>query len=131
MSDSQTLRAFINYAAAYAPAEKYDLILWDHGDGPVGGYGIDSHDDELDADGYARAMSFPGIVDAISGNAVTDADGDGTPDGKFDFVDFDACLMGSTEVMLALSGYADYYIASPMIEPWKGQDYRGWLNAVG
>lgn len=30
MSDPGTLKAFINYGVAHYPAEKYDLILWDH-----------------------------------------------------------------------------------------------------
>ena len=119
MSDPETLRGFINYAVSVAPAEKYDLILWDHGGGPTGGFAADEHNmhDEM--------MMFDGIIDAIGHNDVT-KDG-----GRFDIVDFDACLMNSVEYNLALSDYVDYYIASAETEPGYGQYYTGWLNKLG
>ena len=44
MKDPDTLKGFINSAKNYAPAEKYCLILNDHGSGPGRGYGLDDHD---------------------------------------------------------------------------------------
>ena len=119
MTDPDTLKTFINYCTDHYPAEKYDLILWDHGGGPTGGYGFDEncYDD--------NAMSLPQIVDAMSNNNVT---GDG---GKFDFVDFDTCLMSSVELNLLLSDYTDCYIASAEYEPGYGQDYSGWVSTLG
>lgn len=119
MSKPETLKAFINYGVKNYPAKKYDLILWDHGGGPAGGYGLDEH-----ADVY-ECMSLAGIIDSLSDNDVI------RTAGKFDFVDFDACLMNSVELNLALADYADYYIASPETEPGYGQDYKGWLNKLG
>ena len=118
MSDPETLRAFINYGVENYPADKYDLILWDHGGGPIDGFGYDTYnlDDTM--------MSLPGILDAISDNLVT-ADG-----GRFDFIDFDACLMNSVELNLALSDYTECYIASAETVPGHGQDYRGWLDML-
>ena len=144
MSDPDTLKAFINYGATNYQAEKYDLILWDHGGGPQGGFGVDEHRDDLsDSWNHPDTMSFAGIVDALSDNAVTnnDADGDGKKD-KFDFVDFDACLMNSVELALAMADYTDYYIASAETEPGYGQyygpcaerdgnQYKGWLDELG
>ncbi|MBR4627253.1 MAG: hypothetical protein IKO47_06080 [Ruminococcus sp.] len=120
MCDPDTLKAFINYSAENFPAEKYDLILWDHGGGPNGGFGIDEH-----IESGEDTMTFGGLIDAFSDNAVT-ANG-----GKFDFINFDACVMGSTELALAFSGYADYYIASPESIPGCSQEYTGWLGALG
>lgn len=125
MSNPETLKAFINYCHDNYPAEKYDLILWDHGGGPTGGFSIDQHDEDEDT------MPFDGLIKAFSENKVTDSDSDGKQDGKFDFIDFDACLMSSVELTLAFAKYADYYIASPETEPGYGQDYEGWLNMVG
>ena len=119
MTDPETLKAFINYSVEKYPAEKYDLILWDHGGGPDTGFGIDMHEP------WGDSMSFAGLVDALSDNAVTRGG------GKFDFIDFDACLMGSAELLLGLADYMDYYISSPETEPGYGQDYTGWLNALG
>lgn len=119
MSDPATLKAFINYAAENFPAQKYDLILWDHGGGPVSGFASDQHGPQ------GQYMAFAGILDALSDNAVIRSG------EKFDFVDFDACVMGGVELTLAIADYADYYIASPETEPGYGQDYEGWLNSVG
>ena len=143
MSDPATLKAFINYGATNYPADKYDLILWDHGGGPSGGFGVDEHRDDLfDSWNHPDTMSFAGIIDALSDNNVVDSDGDDTPDGKFDFVDFDACLMNSVELALAVADYTDYYIASAETEPGYGQyygpraerdgkQYKGWLDELG
>ena len=143
MSEPDTLKAFINYGAANYPAEKYDLILWDHGGGPKGGFGSDEHRDDADDWTLPSVMSFDGIVEALSDNAVTntDADGDGEKD-RFDFVDFDACLMNSVELALAMADCTDYYIASAETEPGYGQyygpcaerdgkQYTGWLDELG
>lgn len=124
MTDPEVLKAFINYGVMNYPAEKYDLILWDHGGGPTGGYGQDEHE-------FWRYMSFAEIIDAVSDNLVVDADSDGVTDGRFDFIDFDACLMSSVELCFALADYTDYYIASPETEPGYGQYYTQWLDKLG
>ena len=50
MGDADTLTDFINYGVRSYPANHYGLILWNHGGGPVGGYGSDSH---FDGDGLS------------------------------------------------------------------------------
>ena len=120
MSTPATLKAFINYCAQNFPAEHYDLILWDHGAGQVGGFGLD----ENDPSGSADLMSTAGLMDAFGDNAVT-KDG-----GTFDTINFDACLMGSVEDALLFADYADCYIASPEIIATYGQPYTHWLGVV-
>ena len=121
MTNPEVLKAFINYCAEKYPAENYDLILWDHGGGPMGGFGSD----ENDYGGGFSSMTFSQIVDALYDNTVVRGG------GKFDFIDFDACLMNGLEFDLALAGCAKYYIASPELEPGYGQDFEGWMNALG
>lgn len=129
MSDPETLRGFINYAAANYPADKYDLILWDHGGGTTGGFALDFRRPQSFFG--SNTMRFHEILSALKDNKVVDANGDGTQDGTFDFVNFDACLMGSTEIALALADYTDYYIASPDEIPGDGESYTGWLDKLG
>ena len=130
MSDPDTLKGFINYCVDNYPAEKYDLILWDHGGGPTGGFAADSRRQQVWFG--SNTMTFAEILEALKNNDVTNQ-GDGNPDndGKFDCVNFDACLMGSTEVALGLADYTDYYIASPETVPGRGQVYTGWLEELG
>ena len=41
MGVSETLAAFLNFTVENFPAQHYDLIFWDHGGGPILGYGSD------------------------------------------------------------------------------------------
>lgn len=115
MGEADTLTDFINYGVQSYPASHYGLILWNHGGGPVGGYGSDSH---FDGDG----LSLEEIREAADHSVMADS--------AFDFVAFDACLMGSVEIAGCLEGKADYVIASPELEPQDGYDYS-WMTALG
>ena len=118
MSDPDTLQKFINYAHRIAPAGKYDLILNDHGEGPEGGYGFDDHD-TANPD---ETLSVLELQQAISGSDVC-AGG-----GKFDFIDFDCCMMGNFETALALSDCTDYYLGSADIDPHATVDYTALFD---
>lgn len=124
MTDPEVLKAFIDYGAEHFPADKYDLILWDHGCGVCYGFGSEVHDRNGAYFGGA-IMSFQDFVGALAETSVV------KNGAKFDFINFDACLMNGLESNLALSDYADYYIASADTEPGFGQYYTGWLNALG
>ena len=97
MKNPDTLKGFINFAKNYAPAEKYCLILNDHGNGPGRGYGLDDHD-TANPNGM---MSVAGLKQAISESDVV------KNGGKFDFIDLDCCMMGNFEMPLALSDYIE------------------------
>ena len=125
MSDPETLKSFINFCVQYAPAEKYDLILWDHGGGPISGFAVDEHETLESVWSYRSMMTFSKIVDALADNDITENG------NRFDLIDFDACLMNSVELDLVLADYTDYYIASPETEPGYGQYYTGWLDMLG
>ncbi|MDD3334859.1 MAG: clostripain-related cysteine peptidase [Eubacteriales bacterium] len=112
MADEKTLSDFITYCAKEAPAERYILILWDHGGGPVYGYGSD----ELFGGG---SMSLVQIKQALDNANV-----------RFDLIGFDACLMATLETGLMLSPYASYLIASENTEPGTGWAYTQWLSAL-
>lgn len=109
MGAPDTLAAFVNYACEQYPAEHYALILWDHGGGPLWGYGADENykNDTLLLAEMRQAM-----------NQTRFANGE-----KLDFVGFDACLMGSVEVASVWSDYARYLVASEELEPGDGWDY--------
>ena len=113
MVSPSNLTNFIEFCETNFPANRYGLILWDHGSGSVGGYG---RDEKYPNNG---SMSLAGID-----KALTDAD------VKFDFIGFDACLMGNTETALMLTEHADYLVASEESEPGIGWYYTDWLNAL-
>lgn len=114
MTKPGTLSEFIKWGAASFPADRYDLIFWDHGGGSTGGYGYD------EKFSTAGAMSLAGINQALKDGGVT-----------FDFVGFDTCLMATVENALVVSNYADYLVASEETEPGVGWYYTDWLTALG
>lgn len=112
MVDPATLSDFIKYCKSKYPADRYSLILWDHGGGSLSGYGYDQH---YPNDG----MRLEEIAIALKNGGCT-----------FDFIGFDACLMATLETAMVLEPYADYMIASEEVEPGIGWYYTGWITAL-
>ena len=113
MTDPATLSSFIQFCKKNFPANRNELILWDHGSGSVSGYGYDEKNKS------SGSMSLSGISQALRDGGV-----------EFDFVGFDACLMATTETGLMLDKYADYMVASEETEPGIGWYYTDWLTAL-
>ena len=114
MTDPSTLTTFIQYGKKNFKANRYALILWDHGSGSVAGYGYDERNPR------AGQMSLAGLNTAFKNGGL-----------KFDFIGFDTCLMASVENALMASNYADYLVASEETEPGIGWYYTDWLTALG
>lgn len=114
MTDPTNLTKFIKYCDTNYPANRYFLILWDHGGGSVSGYGYDEKNTR------SGSMNLAGINNALKNAKVT-----------FDFIGFDACLMATAETALMLDPYADYMIASEETEPGIGWYYTNWLTELG
>ncbi len=110
MAAPQTLTNFINDTAAAFPADRYNLILWNHGGGTLSGFGYDEYYPD-------STLTLASLDDAFSASNV-----------KFDFVGFDACLMATAETALMLEPHADYLIASQELEPGTGWYYTDWLS---
>ncbi|MBQ1518695.1 MAG: peptidase C11 [Ruminococcus sp.] len=114
MTDPDNLSNFIKFCAKNFPANRNDLILWDHGGGSVSGYGYD------EKNAKKGSMDLAGINKALKNGGV-----------KFDFIGFDACLMATAENALMLNEHADYLIASEETEPGIGWYYTNWLTKLG
>ena len=111
MVSAGTLSEFIQYCTGHFPANRYMLIMWDHGGGSITGYGYDelfTSKGSMALDAFNQALSDGGC--------------------KFDFIGFDACLMANLETALVSEQYADYLIASEATEPGTGWYYTRWLS---
>ena len=113
MTNPSTLAGFIQFCANKYKANRYGLVLWDHGGGSVTGYG---YDEKYKSSG---SMSLDGINTALENGGV-----------KFDFIGFDACLMATAETALTMANHADYMIASEESEPGVGWYYTNWVTAL-
>ncbi len=109
MLTTEALSDFISWSAEEFPAERYFLVLWDHGGNIPNSYGVDE--------------IFPNDTLYISqmGQAINDAG------VHFDLIAMDACLMGTMEMAMGVAPYADYLVASEYSEPGYGHYYTDWL----
>ena len=109
MGEAETLLGFLDFCSENYKTDHNMLIFWDHGAGPVYGYGVDEvyKNDTMTYSEMSAAMS----ASSFSGK------------NKLDLVGFDACLMASLEYANLFSDYADYMVASQEIEPGLGWDY--------
>ena len=117
MSDPATLQAFIDYGAANYPAEKYDMILIQHGGGPALGWG---RDDVFPREPGKVMISVDEICGALKQSAVE----------RFDILCFYACLMSSVEDAVMFSPYADTLVLSEENLPMKGIEFSGMLEML-
>lgn len=129
MADGQTLVDFVTWAVESYPADKYVLIMSDHGIGWPGGWS--------DPDPAGRISSNIPIVSALGDElylmeldaALTDIR-DATGIDQFELIGMDACLMGHVEVFSALAPHARYAVASQEVEPALGWAYTGFLGEL-
>ncbi|MBP3891638.1 MAG: hypothetical protein J6D29_05645 [Solobacterium sp.] len=108
MSEKDSLEDFLKWAKEAYPADRYMLVLWDHGGGFSLGFGVD----DLNKKQNGSTMLMHDLVDAIKNSGM-----------KFDLIGFDACLMQTIENAVALEPYADYYLASEEVEGGLGWYY--------
>jgi len=115
MGDPQTLVDFASWAITEYPAEKYLLVIWNHG----GGFRSPAYTTKDIAWDYTSgrdSITMPELEDALF--AIS------TQMGKnIDIVGMDACLMAMTEVAYQIKNYADIMVASEENEPGDGWPY--------
>ena len=129
MSDPQTLVDFLNWGIKTFPADKYVLIMSDHGMGWPGGW--------TDPEPRSGRRSETPLAQAI-GNAMylQDIDAalqtvrDQTGLDAFELIGMDACLMGHMEVFTMLAPHARFAAASQEVEPAVGWAYTAFLSQL-
>ncbi|MDR1121458.1 MAG: hypothetical protein LBM08_11130 [Dysgonamonadaceae bacterium] len=102
-ASGEVLRTVIQDVVAGFPAESYGLILWSHGTGwlPEGVFENLNRQKEIQSFGKDgnREMSIMELAESITID--------------FEYIIFDACLMGGIEVFYQLRNKANIVIASP------------------
>lgn len=116
MGDPQTLVDFAAWGISNYPAEKYALILSDHGSGWPGGW---SDPDPVEG----SELYLIEIVQAL--DAIQQVSGQ-----KLELFGMDACLMSQIEVYTAVQPYAHFAVASEETEPALGWAYASWISKL-
>lgn len=117
LSDPRTLTTFVNYAIQAFPADKYGLVLWNHGGGPVWSYATD----EWAPKGTKSRIDVPDLHKALANSRLAKQ--------KIDFIGFNCCLMATAEVASAVKDFAHYFIAAEESIPGFGWDWR-WVRSL-
>ncbi len=111
MGDPQTLRDFVAWGKANYPADRYVLILWNHGNGWKRSPG----------DSLTRGFSY----DDESGNSINTWEiGQALQGQTFDILSWDSSLMQMMEVAYEARTHASYIVGSEESPPGEGLPYH-------
>lgn len=114
MGDPDTLSDFLRYSISSAPANRYMLILWDHGGGPV--FGL-CNDENYEKDSLSLQELKTGLQNGLGSV-------------RLDIIGFDCCLMNCVDLCADLYGLADYAVLSQELVSGTGLDYDGWMKPL-
>ncbi|MBU1355114.1 MAG: pre-peptidase C-terminal domain-containing protein [Candidatus Edwardsbacteria bacterium] len=124
MGNPQTLADFAKWAIQNYPANKYSLVMWDHGDG-----WYKSDDGSPIFKGFSNDNSHGSVIDISNGEIANALSQIKTYLGRnLDHVGWDACLMGMWEVLDIAKGYANVANVSEEVEGAAGWYYTNFLN---
>lgn len=126
-ADPQLFSKVLRDALGGYPAPSYGLMLFSHGTGwlPAGSYSNPRRYDNTKA-GLRSIMDDAGHEMEIADFAAA------IPDGQFDYIVLEACLMSGVEVAAELRGKADYLVASSaeILSPGFTSVYDGLLDCL-
>lgn len=114
MADPANLSDFVRWGMKNFPAEKYWLIISDHGDAWKG-----ASEDE----GHRSWMSLPQIRQALEEARKETGRG-------FDLLSFDCCHMASVEVAHELKNESRYLLASQEVMGYLGLPYQELMTSL-
>jgi hypothetical protein len=119
--DPTVLADAVALAFTRYPADRYGLVLWDHGGSFRGGYG----GDQQNGTRAGNPMNVGAVASAV--RAGLDAAGlKGTR--PLEFLALDACLMSGVEVTSAFAELTKVYIGNAELDYGPGLDYEGTLS---
>jgi len=116
LDDPVNLTEFVDWAVQNYPADKYGLILWDHG-GQWQGFGSDEQDGTVTQ--QPVPMKTGELSQALKNSKLNQ---------KWEFISFDTCLMGGAEVLVDFVDLSNVFIANPEIDFGAGWDFKTTLK---
>jgi hypothetical protein len=126
MGSPTTLVNFATWAIQNYPANRYSLVMWDHGDG---WYKKDGENEVLK--GFSNDDSHGSVIGIANGEFAGAMAQIKTALGRnLDHIGWDACLMGMWEVLDISRNYANVANVSEETEGSAGWYYTTWLNTL-
>jgi hypothetical protein len=127
MGDGQSLIDFVQWSVQNFPADKYVLILSDHGMGWPGGWSDPSHQGS-DSSRAPMVSRLGNNIYLMELDEALRRSREAAGIDKFEMIGMDACLMAQLETMAALQPHARYAVASEETEPALGWAYASFLG---
>ncbi len=121
MGDPETLKDFAQWAIQKYPAQRYMLVLWNHG----GGFrsATEARDICWDYNFGLDRITMPQLEESLSFI-------DGQLGQKIDILGMDACFMSMVEVAYQIKDYAQIMISSEASVPGDGWQYDCVLQSL-
>ena len=129
MASGDALVDFVTWAVDAVPADKYVLIMSDHGMGWPGGW-TDPNPGGKGPDNVALASALGDVLFLMELDESLGEIREQTGIEKLELIGMDACLMSHVEVYDALAPHARYAVASQETEPALGWAYAGFLEGL-
>lgn len=121
MGESATLESFLTWGINNYPADKYALVLWNHG-GAVSGVCSDEYN--LKEYDLGDTLLTSEVATALK-NTFTN-----TSASKLEWIGYDACIMNYLDNASVMADYANYLVGSQELENDDGWDYTGWVPTL-
>ena len=115
MSTQTEFTKFLNWGLDNYEANRYGVIMWDHGGG-IGG----CLNDKASGKYLTNSAIAQSCQSALSGRSFT----------KMDFIAYDCCLMGCADIASVNADYFKYMVGSQETEYAGGYDYDAWLGTL-
>lgn len=122
--DPAVLRQAVADVFSSFPADRYGIVMWDHGGSWNGGFGGDWANDPANR---APGMKGGTVAAAVS-NGLADAGVAGTR--RLEFFAFDTCLMAANEVAFDFRNLSKTYLACAEIDYGDGWNYAPTLSWI-
>lgn len=113
MGEPKILSNFLNYVYDNYKSDKYDLILWNHGEAIMGSE-VDDLSDDL--------LTMSEMKEALANSPFNNQN-------KLETLFFRTCLNGSIEIANVFKNYAEYMVASEEVT-WGLKDLNGSTSAL-
>lgn len=128
MADPAVLTQFGTWGASRFPAERYALILWDHGNGwSVNG----PRKDSLKVLSFGSDWSSGDVMGIADGGLRTALEGIQKGLGRpLDVLAFDGCMLQEAEVASEVSTAAKVMVGSQELVPANGYPYDHFLDSL-
>ena len=116
MGDPNNLKNFVNWGVANYPADKYALVIWDHGDGWRGATATRGVAHDYQSGDYLENREVGAALAGVPQN--------------MDLIGYDACLMAMLEVTHQVKDEGSVFVGSEQLEPGDGSPYDPILSQL-